>query len=151
MRTIVSLSLIAMVGFVPAWAYAEADKTYATEVMIIGASEAEGKIDPALAKEPALKHRAFRAYRTIKLLEKRTFKAELSKPIVVALPNGRQLSLVLQKVQADGRLLMQMSINRPKQKDYVRSVQMVLARGKPIFQAGQRFGDMDLILGVRVH
>ena len=150
MKTIVSLSLIAMVGVVPAWASADVKAAYATEVMIIGASEANGKIDPALAKEPALKHRTFRTYRTIKLLEKRTLKAEVATPMVIPLPNGRQLTLVLQEVQSDGRFLMQMSINRPKQKDYVRSVQMVLAPGKPIFQAGQRFGDMDLILGVRI-
>jgi hypothetical protein len=135
---------------VPTHAYAQEKQPYAAEIQVIAASESPGHIAPELAKEPALKHRAFRAYRTMKLLATHRLALESNKDVNLVLPNGRQLHLTLQKVLPDGRLKVQMSINHPKQSDYVRSVQMVLASKKPIFQAGQRMGDQDLILGIRI-
>lgn len=135
---------------VPLLTHADALKSYDAEVLVIAASESPGKIDPALAKEPALKHRAFRGYRSMTLLKKHRVTLKKGQSIDLALPNGRHLQLALEKELSDGRCAVKMAINRPNEDDYVRSVQMVLARNKPLFQAGQRWGNKDLILGIRL-
>ncbi len=142
----VAASWVAM----PLLTHAQSKKTYDAEVLVIAASESPGKIDPALAKEPALKHRAFRGYRSMTLLKKHQVKLKPGQSVDLALPNGRHMQLEFEKELPDGRFAVKMAINRPKEDDYVRSVQMVLARNKPLFQAGQRLGDKDLILGIRI-
>ncbi|QQR91129.1 MAG: hypothetical protein IPJ88_05185 [Myxococcales bacterium] len=120
------------------------------ELLVIAASEKEGKIDPALSKEPALKHRSFQFYKSMKLLSRPKFQCVAGKAVEQDLPNGRRIRLLLDKTLEDGRYQVQFSINKPNKKDYLRSVQVILAPGVPVFQAGQRMRDDDLILGIRL-
>ena len=118
-------------------------------VMVIFASKNDGKVDKELRKLPALKKEPFDAYKTMKVLSKHAITLKTGKAVSVELPNGRHLKLNLLERMKDGRHKVQVSINRPKKKDYLPLLQ-VMASGEPFFVAGQKYKDGMLIIVVRI-
>jgi hypothetical protein len=122
----------------------------AGEVLVLLASEGEGAIDPSLNHLRALKHPPFNAFKSIKILSRSALQLEIDKPVELDLPNGRKIHLTLLERQADGRQRVQVSINRPHEKDYLPLLQVIARSGEHFFVAGQKFEGGTLVIGVRV-
>ncbi|HEX7478197.1 MAG TPA: hypothetical protein VF331_10350 [Polyangiales bacterium] len=120
------------------------------EVLVILASETEGPVDPSLGSIKALKQPPFNGFKTMKVLSRSAVALSTGKPAEVELPNGRHLQLEFLARMPDGRYKVQVSINRPNQKDYLPLLQVVASSGEPFFVAGQKFQGGTLVIGVQV-
>jgi hypothetical protein len=120
------------------------------EVLVVLASEQAGVIDSNLAHEPALRQPPFNSYRSMRLLERHPVTLAANRPIIVALPNGRNLQIVLVRMLPNGRLQVRVSINRPAKNDYLQGVTVETSAGVPFFIAGQAYQGGTLVIGVRV-
>lgn len=129
---------------------ARAEEPVAGEVLVILASEKGGTIDSTLANITALSKPPFNAYHSMKVLTRSDISLTVGKPVDVELPNGRRLNLTLQERKPDGRSKVQVSINRPNQKDYLPLLEVIASPGEPFFVAGQKYQDGTLVIGVRV-
>lgn len=133
----------------PATPAPAAPVTVDAEVFVILAAHEEGPPDPALDGMPALRKSPFDTFKSMKLLSRTALKLDTAKAVTVDLPNGRQLRLSLIERLPDGRHRVDVSINRPKEKDYLPLLQMI-ASSEPFFVAGQKFEGKTLVIGVRV-
>jgi hypothetical protein len=120
------------------------------EIYVVFASEAEGTIDPNLAHIRALKHPPFNGFKTMKLLTHQDVALLTDEPVAIELPKRRWLVLTLVSRLADGRAKVQLSINKPNQKDYLPLLNVIISAGEPFFVAGQKFEGGTLVVGVRV-
>jgi hypothetical protein len=127
-----------------------AEEPLSGEVLVILASEASGAIDPSLAQIPALNKPPFNAFRSMKVLTRTTVSLTVGKPVDVGLPNNRRLNLTLQARRPDGRSRVQVSINRPNEKDYLPLLEVIASPGEPFFVAGQKYQNGTLVIGVRM-
>ena len=130
--------------------HATADETVPGEVLVLLASEKAGEVDPELAAIPALKRPPFSAFKSMKVLTRTDIKLKQDQPFTVSLPNGRHLMLTLTERLADGRSKVQISINKPNQKDYLPLLEVKAKTGEPFFVAGQQYEGGTLVIGVRV-
>ena len=119
------------------------------EVLVVAATKEAGAFDPALDGLPALRKAPFDQFKSMKLLSKKSVKLADATPVTVDLPNGRLLQITLLERMADGRHKVQVSINRPKEKDYLPLLQ-VIASDEPFFVVGQKYEGNTLVIGVRV-
>ncbi len=129
---------------------AVADETVPGEVLVVLASEQAGEVDSELAKIPALKKPPFSAFKSMKVLTRTDIKLKQDQPFEVSLPNGRHLRLTLTERLPDGRSKVQLSINKPNQKDYLPLLEVKAKAGEPFFVAGQQYEGGTLVIGVRV-
>jgi hypothetical protein len=120
------------------------------EVLVILANEAEGVVDPSLGSIKALKQPPFNGFKSMKVLSRSAVELRTGKPAEVELPNGRHLQLEFLAQMPDGRYKVQVSINRPNQKDYLPLLQVVASAGEPFFVAGQKYQGGTLVIGVQV-
>lgn len=120
------------------------------EVLVVLASEQPGVVDANLAQEPALRQPPFNTFRTMRLLERHPVRVSTTRPMVVALPNGRNLQIALVRMLPNGRLQVRVSINRPDKNDYLQGVVVETSPGVPFFIAGQAYQGGTLVIGVRV-
>lgn len=120
------------------------------EVLVILAKEEGGELDPSLSSVKALKEPPFNAFKSMKILSRSGLSLEAKQPVEVELPNGRRLQLEWLERQADGRVKVQVSINRPSQKDYLPLLQVIASPGEPFFVAGQKHDGGMLVIGVQV-
>lgn len=120
------------------------------EVLVILASESEGPSDPSLASIKALSQPPFNAFKSRKVLSRTAVQLAQGQPAMVELPNGRRLQLDFIERMPDGRCKVQVSINRPNQKDYLPLLQVIASPGEPFFVAGQKYQGGTLVIGVRV-
>jgi hypothetical protein len=120
------------------------------DVLIVLAANAPGSIDPRLANVPALRRPPFDAYRSMSLLSSPRISLRIGQPHEIPLPNGRQIRIVLRDVTPDGRYRLQVSINRPGQRDYLPELNVVASPGDPFFVAGQSFQAGTLVIGFRL-
>jgi hypothetical protein len=124
------------------------------EIFVVLASEVEGAIDPALADMPALRRPPFNAFHTMQVLDRSERQLSTAAPVEVALPNGRQLRIELERATSDGRYRVRVSINTPGRSDYLNTLQVVASPGDPFFIAGQnhQVGSLagTLVIGVRI-
>lgn len=150
-RRLVLAALATLVACALAGAIARADgpAPVDAEVLIIVAGSEPGAFDPALDAMPALKKAPFDTFKSMALHSRKAFRLTDTTPVKVELPNGRQIQLSLLARLPDGRHKVQVSINRPGQKDYLPVLQMI-ASAEPFFVAGQKFEDKTLVIGVRV-
>lgn len=133
----------------PAPVPAKSKDALAGEVIVILAS-AEGSVDPSLESIKALKEPPFNAYKSMKILSRTPIVLEGTQSVTIELPNGRRLQLALMERMADGRAKVQVSINKPNQKDYLPLLQVIASAGEPFFVAGQKFQGGTLVIGVRI-
>lgn len=119
------------------------------EVLVVLASGEDGSVDPSLSKVRALKHPPFNEYKTLKLLSRSTVKLPKEQSVDIPLPNGRTLVLRLVAQLPDGRSKVQLSISRPKRKDYLPLLEVIVSTGEPFFVAGQKYEGGTLVLGIR--
>lgn len=126
-----------------------ADETVTAEVLIVLASGEDGSVDPSLSTVRALKHPPFNEYKTLKLLSRSTVELQKERSVEIALPNGRTLVLRLVAQLPDGRAKVQLSISRPKRKEYLPLLEVIASSGEPFFVAGQHYGGGTLVLGIR--
>jgi hypothetical protein len=129
---------------------ARASEPIAADVFVILASEQQGEIEPLLAKIPALRKPPFNSFHSMKVLQKSNIELKLGEPVTVALPNGRTLMLKLKEQMPDGRSKVQLSINRPEQKDYLPLLEVIAKKGEPFFVAGQKYEGGTLVIGVGI-
>ncbi len=120
------------------------------EILIVLASEAEGPVDPRLARVRALQRPPFSSYRSMELLSSPRVQLRPGVPHEVSLPNGRRMRLVLREITPQGRFRLQVSVNRPGQRDYLPEVNVVASPGDPFFIAGQSFRSGTLVIGIRL-
>jgi len=120
------------------------------EVLVVLASEQPGVIDANLAQEPALRQPPFNSYRTMRLLAQHPVTLGAGRPVIVVLPNGRNLQITLVRMLPNGRLQVRVSINRPEKNDYLQGVTVETSAGVPFFIAGQAYQGGTLVIGVRV-
>jgi hypothetical protein len=131
-------------------ALAEAGKdTLSGEVLVILAGS-EGSVDPSLESIKALKQPPFNTFKSMKILSRSPITLAGKDSVTVELPNGRRLQLALVERMADGRAKVQVSINKPSQKDYLPLLQVIASAGEPFFVAGQKHQGGTLVIGVRV-
>jgi hypothetical protein len=126
------------------------ESTLGGEVFVVLASEGEGSMDPSLSSIKALKQPPFNSFKSMKILSRSAVTLESAKAASVDLPNGRRLQLTLLERMPDGRAKVQVSINRPNQKDYLPVMQVIASPGEPFFVAGQKYQGGTLVIGVRV-
>ena len=119
------------------------------EVLQIHAKSTPDAIDPQLASLPALRQPPLSAYRFMKLLARPSVQAAVARPGTLALPNGRTLRLALKGVNPDGRLRIEISINRAGGTDYLQGAEVVATPDQHFFQGGQSFEGGVLVLGIR--
>src|SRR4051812_30661406 len=119
------------------------------EVLVILAG-AEGEIDPSLSSLKALKEPPFNSFKSMKVLSRTPITLKGTESATVDLPNGRRLQLSLIERTADGRAKVQVSINKPNQKDYLPLLQVIASAGEPFFVAGQKYQGGTLVIGVRI-
>jgi len=129
---------------------AHAAESVSAEVFVVLASEKAGKVAPALAKIKALRQPPFSSFKTMEVLQKSNVEVKKGEPVTVTLPNGRRLMLKLQQQMPDGRSKVQLSINRPNEKDYLPLLEVIAKQGEPFFVAGQKFQGGTLVIGVRI-
>lgn len=129
---------------------ARASGSVEAEVFVVLASEKAGEIAPALANIKALRQPPFSSFRTMEVLQKSNVEVKKGDPVTVTLPNGRRLMLKLQQQMPDGRSKVQLSINRPNEKDYLPLLEVIAKQGEPFFVAGQKFQGGTLVIGVRI-
>jgi len=127
-----------------------ASDSVTAEVFVVLASEKEGEIAPALANIKALRQPPFSSFRAMEVLQKSKVEVKKGEPVTVSLPNGRRLMLKLQQQMPDGRCKVQLSINRPNEKDYLPLLEVIAKQGEPFFVAGQKFKGGTLVIGVRI-
>jgi hypothetical protein len=120
------------------------------EVLVILAQPAEGPVDPSLSSLRALKEPPFNAYKSMKILSRSALELAQDQSFELDLPNGRWLRITLLERRADGRWKVQVSINRPNQKDYLRTLEVIASPGEPFFVAGQKYQGGTLVVGVRI-
>ena len=120
------------------------------EVFVILAGTEAGAIDPSLGSVKALKQPPFDSFKSMKILSRTQLTLKSGESAVVELPNGRRLQLTLIERMPDGRNKVQVSINRPSQKDYLPLLQVIASSGEPFFVAGQKYQGGTLVIGVRV-
>lgn len=153
-RWIASLAVIAALAVSAGLAAAQGGAATATsaegEVLIVLARREEGPVDPRLAEVPALRRSPFDAYRSMQLLSSPRLRLRIGEPETIELPNGRHIRLVLRAVTAEGRYRLQVSINRPGQRDYLPELDVVASPGDPVFIAGQSYQSGTLVIGIRL-
>jgi hypothetical protein len=120
------------------------------EVLVILAQDEGGPIDPSLSSIKALKEPPFNAYRSMKILSRAKLELALERAFEVELPNGRTLRITLRERRSDGRAKVQVSINRPNQKDYLPLLEVIASPGEPFFVAGQKYQGGTLVIGLRI-
>ena len=120
------------------------------QVLVVLASEQAGDIDPELAQISALRKPPFSSFRSMKVLTRTDIVLKPGQPFTVSLPNGRHLMLTLTERMPDGRSKLQLSINRPNEKDYLPLLEVKAKPGEPFFLAGQAYEGGTLVVGVRV-
>lgn len=120
------------------------------EVLIVLASELPGVVDPRLAQVRALQRPPFNSYRSMALLSSPRVNLRIGEAHELPLPNGRRMRLVLREITSDGRYRLQVSVNRPGQRDYLPEVNVVTSPGDPFFIAGQSYQAGTLVLGIRL-
>jgi hypothetical protein len=124
--------------------------TLPAEVLVLLASTNEGTIEPSLSRVRALKHPPFNAFKSIKILSRSNVTLVADRAVELDLPNGRKVHLTLLERLPDGRAKVQVSINRPYEKDYLPLLQVIASSGERFFVAGQKFEGGTLVIGIRV-
>ena len=120
------------------------------EVLVVLAREAEGPVDASLSSLKALKEPPFNNYKSMKILSRSALDLVAEEAAEIDLPNGRKLRITLRERRKDGRCKVQVSINRPNQKDYLPLLEVIASPGEPFFVAGQKYQGGTLVIGVRV-
>ena len=120
------------------------------EVLVILAHEKPGPVDASLSAVKALQEPPFNNFRSMKILSRSGLDLEAERAVEVDLPNGRKLRITLRERRRDSRFKVQVSINRPNQKDYLPLLEVIASPGEPFFVAGQTFPGGTLVVGVRV-
>jgi hypothetical protein len=113
------------------------------ELSVIHGVKTDGglSIDPALRDLPQLtRDQPFVQYNSYKLLERRQFPLDASKPVVLPLPNGRTLQVTLGGVSVEKnekRYQLEARIAEPGKQAFLKSLQVTTSENEPFFVGGQ--------------
>lgn len=149
-RPLLALLLVLVPGSVSAQGKAKDTPALPGEVFVILASAEPGPVDPSLGNVKALQEPPFNGFASMKIVSRTPLSLAGAASASVELPNGRHLQLTLLERMPDGRAKVQVSINRPSQKDYLPLLQVIASAGEPFFVAGQKHQGGTLIIGVRI-
>jgi hypothetical protein len=127
-----------------------AEAEYATEVMVLHATNSGKGIDAAIGNMPELKKPPFSSYDSYELLTKS--RLPLTKDDrTMNLPNGRVLKTKLLEVLKDKEhLRLSASINRPGGKTFLPLLEVKAKVGQTFIVAGQKYKGGILVLVFRV-
>ncbi len=153
-----SLALALALGLAPGAALAQrpakqragAQAAVPAQVLIVLASNEAGVRDPRLADVAALRRPPFDSYRSMLLLSSPNIELRVGEAREVPLPNERRIRIVLREITPEGRYRLQVSINRPGQRDYLPELNVVASPGDPFFVAGQSYRAGTLVIGFRL-
>jgi hypothetical protein len=132
---------------------AKPEKSDATAELVIAHGTNNGKgIDPKLAGHKELKNPPFSSYNSYALLEETTRALAKGKPAAVQLPDGRELKVLLEDVEAKSgkpaRFTVKATIKKPGSEES--TVQFKAKPGVMFFVAGQRYEGGILVLGLKL-
>jgi len=120
------------------------------EVMVLYATMAPGagSIDPALGKMSQLRKPPFSVFNTYRLLDKKVIPIELGRTGPYLLPNGRVLQVTFANPTQDRRFHVQVAIEQPGGKAYLKLLEVTAGANETFFVAGQPYKDGILVLGL---
>jgi hypothetical protein len=129
----------------------EGDKTrvYATEVMVLHATNSKKGIDDRIGEMPELKKPPFSSYDSYQLLSKTRLPLVKGQPKTVVLPNRRVLRTELKDILPEEYLRISASINQPGGKDFLPLLEVKAKLGQAFIVAGQRYRKGILVLVIR--
>lgn len=145
-----SLAIVALLSAIQITTVVRATEAIPGKVLVILASEEKGQMAPDLVDIRALRQPPFSNFKSMRVLKKSTVELYKDKPVTITLPNGRRLMLILKQQMPDGRRKVQLSINRPNQKDYLPLLEVIAKNGEPFFVAGQKHKGGTLVIGVEI-
>ena len=127
--------------------------TKATAELVVAHGTNTGKgIDPKLARHKELKSPPFSSYDSYSMLQEASEVLELKRPTALKLPEGRELTIQLDKVEEKGGKPIRFTVTATiKKAGGEESTVQVKARPNVMFfVAGQRYKGGILVLGMRV-
>ncbi|MFZ5892206.1 MAG: hypothetical protein ACOY0T_14205 [Myxococcota bacterium] len=133
---------------------ADADKkaevTFATEVLVLHATNTQKGIDPRIGAMPELKKPPFSSYDSYDLLDRARLALERQSPKTLKLANGRVLETRLLEVLGKELVRLSASINQPGGKEFLPLLEVKAKVGQAFIVAGQRYKQGILVLVLRV-
>jgi hypothetical protein len=127
-----------------------AEEQFATEVMVLHATNSGKGIDERIGKMPELKKPPFSSYDSYVLLSKSRLPLQKDDK-TMNLPNGRVLKTKLIEVMPDKQhLRISASINQPGGKTFLPLLEVKAKLGQAFIVAGQRHKGGILVLVIRV-
>jgi hypothetical protein len=129
---------------------APAAAEYATEVLVLHATNGDKGIDARIGDMPELKKPPFSSFSSYELLQKVKLPLKLDDPRTTDLPNGRVLQTKLLEVLPDNSVRLTASISQPGGKTFLPLLEVKAKRGQQFIVAGQSYKGGILVLVIRV-
>ncbi len=127
-----------------------AEAQYATEVLVLHATNSGKGIDPRIGDMAELKKPPFSSYDSYQLLSKHKLPLLKDDPKTVELPNKRVLQTKLLEVLPKEQLRISASINQPRGKTFLPLLEVKAKVGQSFIVAGQSYKGGILVLVIRV-
>jgi hypothetical protein len=129
---------------------ADAQAPFATEVMVLHATNGEKGIDPRIGDMKELGRPPFSSYKSYELLQKVRLPLKKDDPKTFELPNARVLQTKLIEILPEGSVRISASINQPGGKTFLPLLEVKAKVGQPFIVAGQSYKGGILVLVIRV-
>lgn len=127
-----------------------AEPQYATEVLVLHATNSGKGIDPRVGDMAELKKPPFSSYDSYELVSKHNLPLVKDDPKTLELPNKRVLQTKLLEVLPKEQLRISASINKPRGKTFLPLLEVKAKPGQTFIVAGQSYKDGILVLVIRV-
>lgn len=127
-----------------------AEPQYATEVLVLHATNSGKGIDPRVGDMAELKKPPFSSYDSYELVSKHNLPLVRDDPKTLELPNKRVLQTRLLEVLPKEQLRISASINKPRGKTFLPLLEVKAKPGQTFIVAGQSYKDGILVLVIRV-
>ena len=126
------------------------DQPFATEVLILHATNDKKGVDPRIGKLPELGKAPFSNYDSYAFVDRTRLPLKKDEPQNLKLPNGRTLQTRLLDVPERDHVRISASINRPTGKDFLPLLEVSAKVGQAFIVAGQSYKKGILVLVIRV-
>lgn len=125
-------------------------KGYATEVMVLHATNSKKGIDKRIGDMPELKKPPFSSYDSYQLLIRARLPLDKGQAKTIKLPNKRVLRTKLLDILPKDYVRLSASINQPKGKTFLPLLKVKAKVGQAFIVAGQSYKGGILVLVIRV-
>jgi len=129
---------------------APSEAVFATEVLVLHATNGDKGIDPRVGDMHELKKPPFSSYKSYELLQKVKLPLKKDDPKTFELPNQRVLQTRLLEVLPEDTVRISASINQPGGKTFLPLLEVKAKVGQQFIVAGQSYKGGILVLVIRV-